>query len=275
MKRYEARVHEVVLETADTVTLWLDVGERAEYRAGQFLTIDPHQIPQTQELARALEESKGKKERARAYSLGSAPHERHLALTVKEEGPGEFPSLLSPWLVHQVRAGDRFPISGFSGMYTLPDDIPAGAHLVHLCSGSGIVPNFGIIKDVLHRRLPLRQTLLYSSRTWADVIYRDALTELARQAEGRLRVVHALTRDAAAPPGVTVRTRRIDAEMIREVAGDSPDAWFFVCGSSITAHERAAARSRGETPAPRFMETQRTTLLDLGVDRRRLHTEGW
>ena len=42
-----------------------------------------------------LEQQKGKKEPARAYSLCSAPHERYLAVTVKEEpspAPGAPPS---------------------------------------------------------------------------------------------------------------------------------------------------------------------------------------
>ena len=44
-REYEVTVAEVQLETHDTATLSLDFGpERPEYRAGQFLNLDPHQF---------------------------------------------------------------------------------------------------------------------------------------------------------------------------------------------------------------------------------------
>ena len=95
--------------------------------------------------------------------------------------------------------------------------------------------------------------LLYSSRTWESTIYRDELARLAVDDE-RLSVAHALTR--AAPPGWKGPARRIDAEMLRELAfapGETPQV--YVCG-----------------PTP-FVESVATDLVALGHTPERIKTE--
>ena len=58
---------------------------------GHSLAIDPHQFQGLERFIAFLEDLKGKKEPARAYSLASAPHECYLAITVKEDGTfGEY-----------------------------------------------------------------------------------------------------------------------------------------------------------------------------------------
>ena len=74
-----------------------------DYRAGQFLNVNPHEIEATRALAADLERRKGKKERPRAYSLASAPHEARFAITIKEESGGTFPPLLTPWLCRDAK----------------------------------------------------------------------------------------------------------------------------------------------------------------------------
>ena len=74
------------METADTSTLVFFTGnDHLEYKAGHFLTIDPHQFEALERFTAFLEDLKGKREPPRAYSMCSAPHERYLAVTVKEE----------------------------------------------------------------------------------------------------------------------------------------------------------------------------------------------
>lgn len=277
MPAFDAVVREVIPEAPDTVTLLLDPGEPVSYRAGQFLSIDPHRVEATSARARALEERKKHRERPRAYSLASAPHEPLVAITVKKDEEGVFPTLLSPHLVHDVRPGDALPFTGFSGLYALPDDLPPDAQIVHLCAGSGIVPNYSILKDVLHRKLPVRQTLLYSNRSWAETIYAQDLAARVMAHPGRLEMVLSLTRDAAVPNGLDVEVSpfRIDEQLVRMRVPELSKAWFFVCGPSVTAHERRAARMKGEAPPVRFLESMKALLLGLGVTKDRLFYEGW
>jgi hypothetical protein len=86
IKEIEVMVADVVVETPDTATLVLFTGnDKLDYRAGHFLTIDPHQFEAIERVTAYLEDCKGYREPARAYSRSSAPHERSLAITVKEE----------------------------------------------------------------------------------------------------------------------------------------------------------------------------------------------
>jgi ferredoxin-NADP reductase len=94
--------------------------------------------------------------------------------------------------------------------------------------------------------------LLFSSRSWDDVIYRDELERLAGDAG--LVVTHTLTRSQ--PPGWTGYARRVDAEILREVgprAGERPHV--YVCG-----------------PTP-FVEAVAEALVQLGHEPRMIKTE--
>src|SRR5262249_53956130 len=153
----EVMVADVTVETPDTTTLVLFTGnDRLEYRAGHFLTLDPHQFTALDRFTAYLEDLKGKKEPPRAYSLTSAPYEKQIAITIKEEpylsGVPQSPPLLSPLLVRRTPRGTRMTITGFTGPYVLPEDIEQRTdHLVHVVAGSGSVPNFSILKDSLAR----------------------------------------------------------------------------------------------------------------------------
>ncbi|HSG39075.1 MAG TPA: oxidoreductase, partial [Thermoanaerobaculia bacterium] len=197
----EAVVTEVIRETPDSATLVLFTGnERLEYEPGQFLTIRPQQFPALERFCRYFEDVKGKKEPARAYSLSSAPHEKYIAFTVKEElyvsGQTKYPPILSPFLTHRTPPGTRMMVTGFGGPYVLAPDVESRTdHIVHICAGSGIVPNFSIIKHCLHTGMKLRHTLVYGNKTWEDIIFRRQLEELERKHPDQLRIIHALTRE--------------------------------------------------------------------------------
>src|SRR5437016_10200222 len=237
IKEMEAVVVEVVRETPDTTTLVLFTGnERLDYEAGQFLTVDPHQFEGLERFVSFVEDLKGRKEPPRAYSMSSAPHERYIAITVKEEryisGKTKYPPLLSPLLVRRTPPGTRMMITGFTGPYTLNARILEKTnHLFHICAGSGSVPNFSIIKSALKLHPELRHTLLYSNRTWEDVIFRSEIEALARQHPDRLKVIHALTRETNLPSdGSNVRSGRVGIDLLKELVPPDLSCHFFVCG---------------------------------------------
>jgi ferredoxin-NADP reductase len=95
--------------------------------------------------------------------------------------------------------------------------------------------------------------LLYSARSWDDVIYRDELAGLAARANG-FELVYTLTR--AHPEGWEGYGRRVDTDLLREVApGPSQLAVAFVCG-----------------PTP-FVEAVASGLVELGHEPTRIKTE--
>jgi ferredoxin-NADP reductase len=277
IRELESMVADVIRETPDTVTLILFTGnERLDYRPGHFLTIDPHQFDGLERFIAFLEDLKGRKEPARAYSMSSAPDEKYLAITVKEEryisGQTKYPPLLSPLLVKRTPRGTRIAITGFTGPYTIPDQIESiTSHLVHICAGSGSVPNFSILKHALMHHQKLRHTFIYSNRTWEDIIFRDQLAQLEAAHPELLRVVHTLTREERQG----MRYGRVDAELIRECVSDLGEARFYLCGPGISTWDRQAAREAGVEPQPRFLESVFAALDSLGVRRNQITRESY
>lgn len=282
IKDLEVMVAEVIPEGPDTATLVLFTGnDRLDYQPGHFLTIRPQQFTALERFIRFFEDVKGKREPARAYSLSSAPHERNLAITVKEErylsGVTRYPPLLSPLLVWRTQRGTRMEVTGFGGPYVLPRDIESRTdHLLHLCAGSGVVPNFSIVKHALETGLKLRHTLIYGNKSWQEVIFRRQLEELQAAHPGKLEVIHALSREPDAERhGSGVHGGRVDAALLRAHVPDPSAVEVFACGPAISKFDREAARVAGETARPRFLETVQAALGELGVPRERIHSESY
>ena len=122
-----------------------------------------------------------------------------------------------------------------------------------VAGGSGIVPLMAMLRHraAVGSTVPTR--LLYSSRTFEDLIYRDELDRLVSSTT-MPEVVYILTR--MQPPGWTGYSRRIDTEIMREVAWPPEQRPLaFICG-----------------PTP-FVETAAASLVTLGHDPARIKTE--
>ena len=279
---FKTVVLESIVETADTRTLVLDAGApRTDWHAGQYVSIDPHQFAGLQSFVAYLEHAKGKREVPRAYSMCSAPYETHLAITIKEElfvrDRTKYPPLLSGYLVHQVRAGDPLEVRGFAGAYIFPEDIEKRTgHILHLCAGSGSVPNVSMIKDSLRRHRRLRHTLLYSNKTWDDIIFREALAALSREHPDRLEVIHRLTRQPGPLSyGPKVGSGRIDVDLVEGILDREPESLVYACGPAVTVWERRACAAAGTTPHPQFLEAMLDHLQTIGVPRDRIKIEAF
>lgn len=161
----------------------------------------------------------------RSYSIASAsiPGGDRVELTVERLDDGE----ISPYLAEDVRAGDKLEIRGPIGGY-FTWDVPDGGPLLLVGGGSGVVPLMAMIRHRVATGSHIPTRLLLSSRDRDDIIYRDELARLAAANE-EFDVVYTLTRHQ--PVDWTGYRRRIDAEMLEEVAwpsGDRPR--IYVCG---------------------------------------------
>jgi ferredoxin-NADP reductase len=225
-----ATVGAVSDETPEVRTIALDVPQWAGHQAGQHLDV------------RLTADDGYRAERS--YSIASAPGEQ-VAITVERLPDGE----VSPYLTEELRAGDELELRGPIGGYFVWEPADGGPLLL-LAGGSGIVPLRAILR---HREragstVPVR--LFYSTRSWPDVIYRD---ELERPAAG-VEVIHTLTRRQ--PPGWTGYARRVDAQMLAEVAWPADQAPLaYACGPTS------------------FVETVSAGLVALGYPALRVKTE--
>ena len=185
----------------------------------------------------------------RSYSIASAPTDQaELTLTVDRLANGE----VSPYLVDELRIGDQLELRGPIGGYFVWE-AALGGPLLLVAGGSGIVPLTAMLR---HRRtigsvIPTR--LLYSARSYEEVIYREELSHL-RSSDPTLAIFFTLTREQ--PSDWTGYRRRIDEQMLREVAWP-PDqhALSYVCGPT------------------QLVESVAAQLVDLGHAAARVKTE--
>ena len=184
----------------------------------------------------------------RSYSIASAASGERLELTIEELEDGE----VSPYLTEELRIGDKLELRGPIGGY-FAWDVSRGGPLFLVAGGSGIVPLMAMLRHraAVGSQIPAR--LLYSSRAYDDIIYRDELDRLSA-GDANPEVIHTLTRSQ--PPGWNGLNRRIDPMMLAEVAW-SPKAMphIFVCGPT------------------RLVESVATALVGLGHDPARVKTE--
>jgi ferredoxin-NADP reductase len=225
-----AEIAEVRTETPTVKTLALDVAGWPGHRAGQHVDI------------RLTAEDGYQAERS--YSIASAGGASAVELTVERVEDGE----VSPYLTEEAGPGDRMEIRGPVGGYFVWDPKPGGPVLL-VAGGSGVVPLMAMVRQRAAAGDDVPTRLLYSARSWEDVIYRDELETLRGIG---LDVAYTLTRSR--PEDWTGYSRRVDVDLLREVA--QPDlALAFVCG-----------------PTP-FVEAVAGALVALGHDPGRIKTE--
>lgn len=232
-----SRVLGVREETARAKTLVLDVPAWPGHHAGQHVDV------------RLVAEDGYRAERS--YSIASAPESPSVELTIERLGDGE----VSLYLCDVLRAGDGLEVRGPIGGYFVWSARHAGPVQL-IGGGSGIVPLMAMLRhraladSVARDQAPAR--VLYSARTWDDVIYKAELRELAD--ESGASITFTLTREA--PRDWTGFTRRVDRAMLAEVAWPASDMpHVFVCG-----------------PTP-FVESCATLLVELGHEPSRVRTE--
>jgi ferredoxin-NADP reductase len=227
-----AEVVDTAVETPRVKTIAFDVPGWPGHRAGQHvdirLTADDGYVAE------------------RSYSIGSAPSAARVELTVERLDDGE----VSPYLTDELRPGDTIELRGPIGGYFVWEPSQGGP-LFLVAGGSGVVPLMAMIRVRAAARSGVATRLLFSSRTWDDVIYRD---ELERLQDDSFSVVHTLTRSQ--PPGWTGYARRVDADMLKEVTpGPAERPHVYVCG-----------------PTP-FVEAVAGTLVQLGHEPEMIKTE--
>jgi ferredoxin-NADP reductase len=229
-----AEVIEVVTETPRTKSLLLEVPGWEGHRAGQHVDVrltapDGYQAQ-------------------RSYSIASAPEQERVELVVERLEDGE----VSPYLTDELRSGDKLELRGpIGGWFTW--EAEEGGPLLLVGGGSGVAPLMAMIRHRAASGSEVPCRLLYSSRSFEEIIYREELETLA-VSDGSLEVFHTLTRSR--PPGWTGYAHRIDAEMLREVswpANENPLP--FVCGPTS------------------FVEGVADALVGLGHDPARIKTE--
>jgi ferredoxin-NADP reductase len=205
-----ATVVKVRLETSSVKTFTLALPEWTPHRPGQHYDVrltapDGYQAQ-------------------RSYSIASSPEQHgQIELTVERLQEGEVSTYLHDILI----VGDQVQLRGPIGGYFVWE-ASMGGPLLLVAGGSGIVPLMAMLRHRKAVRSQVPASLLYSSRSYEDIIYRDELDQM-RMDGSNLEVIHTLTRQK--PDGWTGFTRRIDRQMLKEVIEPfGRELKAYICG---------------------------------------------
>lgn len=235
----QLRVSRIVQETADVKTFRLEADSPLpfDFLAGQFIVLH----------FEIYDEAKGKVRRKnRAFSISSSPLEKKfLEITVRKTG------FVSSFMHDALKVGDWVTVRSLGGKFIFQDGL--ADELVLIAGGTGVAPFRSMIRYILQKNLPVKVTLIYSSRTPSDILFREEFDALSA-AHPDLRCVHTITR----PRGESWRgnTGRISVGLLRRHVSNLA-ALFYLCG-----------------PTPMIEEGVRL-LKEMGVEEGRIRLEKW
>lgn len=163
----------------------------------------------------------------RSYSIASAPEAGdEIELAIEKLDDGE----VSPFFHDVAAVGDEIEMKGpLGGHFVWTSDQPGPVVLIG--GGSGVVPLMSMARHRAATGTKTPVALLYSSRVWDEVIFRDELLALDEKGNG-FDLTLTLTREQ--PRRSKDFGRRIDPAMISTVLAKLPaaPALAYVCGAN-------------------------------------------
>jgi ferredoxin-NADP reductase len=185
----------------------------------------------------------------RSYSIASAPGASSLELAIERLDDGE----VSPFFHDVAQPGDAIEVRGPIGGHFIWS-AAVGGPLLLIAGGSGIAPLMAIARERAATAAGTAALLLFSARTWDDLVYRDELQQLAA-ADPSFHFIATTTR------GPRKReddfARRLDPPMLHEILRrwERSPRHSYVCGSN------------------RFVETATSALVTEGLPPSSLRAE--
>ena len=162
----------------------------------------------------------------RAYSISSSPKaslEGKYVLTIKLVDGG----LVSRYIFDTWTVGSQVEVSAPSGNFEY-QPLRDAQKVICLAGGSGITPFVSMANAIADGDEDFEMTLLYGSRNYDNIIFREELEALEKKC-GKIKVVHVLSDDADKDIE-GVEHGFITAELIRKYAPENEPYSVFLCG---------------------------------------------
>ena len=204
-KMQKAVVAEII-PRKDAKTFILKADKLAYFRAGQYVSVKL-------KIGDAVT--------ARPYTLSGSPAralEGEYEITVKKAQDG----FVSDYILNNWEIGTEVTLSGPEGPFSY-EPLRDEKEVVGLAGGSGITPFMSMARAIRDGIEDFSLTLLYGSRTKADILYAEELEELCA-ATDRIKVVHVLSEEKAEG----FEHGFIDAELIQKYAPENYT--LYICG---------------------------------------------
>ncbi len=182
----------------------------------------------------------------RSYSIASAPGTQGIELAVERLEEGE----VSAFFHEVARPGDAIEVRGPIGGH-FAWRVEDGGPILLIAGGSGIVPLMAMVRAWSAAQPKTPVLLIYSARTWEELVFRDELLETqAHQPD--FAFVATTTRGPRHRSGDL--DQRLDRSLLRELLagwGRAP-RHVYVCGSNLFVEGVTAGLVLEAVPAGRI-----------------------
>jgi NAD(P)H-flavin reductase len=216
--------------------LKLEDGESLDFTSGQFVIFDVPSVDAPEDL------------QPRAYSIASSPSEKEdltFLITYKEGGRA------SRWVDEMLKVGDSITMKGPFGAFTLKEN--DDKDYVFIGTGSGVVPFRSMILDLIEKEDKRKIDLFFGVRNEECVFWKEEFEELALK-HSNLNFHLCLSQPSSDWNGLSGRVNKVVPEIITDLSNSS----VYVCGNPEMVKD-----------------LKNSLLLQLGLDRNHLHTEGY
>lgn len=162
----------------------------------------------------------------RAYSISSSPKdslEGKYTLTIKLVDGG----LMSQYIFDTWEVGREVEVSAPSGNFEY-QPIRDAEDVICVAGGSGITPFLSMANAICDGDEDFNLTLLYGSRNYDNILFREELAELEKKCS-KIKVVHVLSDEDKTVDGT--EKGFITAELIKKYAPSDKPYSVFICGS--------------------------------------------
>ena len=184
--------------------------ELAYFGAGKYLTV--------------FEEIEGMPV-TRAYSISSSPKdslEGRYVLTIKLVEGG----LVSRFIFDNWTEGREVEVSAPAGNFEY-QELRDAKKVICIAGGSGITPFLSMANAIADGDEDFEMTLLYGSRSYDNILFRDELAEIEKKCN-KIKVVHVLCAEVKDIEGT--EKGFITAELIKKYAPENEEYSVFLCG---------------------------------------------
>ena len=177
----------------------------------------------------------------RSYSICAGIDDPAPRIAIKRVPDGRF----SAWAHAALHAGHMLDVMPPAGRFTVA--LGTARSYLAVAAGSGITPILSLTKSILAREPGSRVTLLYGSRSTAQILFREELEDLKSRHMTRLSLHHVLSREQTDIP---ILHGRLDGARVLALTRGEQPGLALLCGpGALIASVTAALTCAGMDPA--------------------------
>ncbi len=212
MQWYQAVFSRIEDVTERHKRFWLTIEgiKNFEFTPGQFITLE---LP--------IDEEKRPK-RWRHYSIASPPNGNTIELIIVRVPGGKG----TTYLFDVAKVGDKVPLRGPLGKFTLPEDI-SSVDICLIATGTGIAPFRSMLWHIHNKNIPHKNLfLIQGARNLKELLYYEEFLDLEKRLKN-FRYIPVLSRET--PPNWHSYKGYVH-QVYKEMFKPREDILFYLCG---------------------------------------------